>query len=79
MLHQIYYNNISKKNNKQNGNTLFNNIIGACGSFPSSTTTMKMGIECVLKEKFGDAVKDIWQVNDQLPTETTAEVSYHLP
>ncbi|XP_047335080.1 nifU-like protein 1, chloroplastic [Impatiens glandulifera] len=39
-------------------------LIGACGSCPSSTTTMKMGIERVLKEKFGDAVKDIRQVND---------------
>ncbi|ONH99059.1 hypothetical protein PRUPE_6G008100 [Prunus persica] len=32
---------------------------GACGSCPSSTTTMKMGIERVLKEKFGDGLKDI--------------------
>ncbi|CAL5437528.1 unnamed protein product [Camellia sinensis] len=39
----------------------------ACGSCPSSTTTMKMGIERVLKEKFGDAVKDIRQaVNGHL-------------
>lgn len=37
---------------------------GACGSCPSSTTTMKMGIERVLKEKFGEAVKDIRQVSD---------------
>ncbi|GFP93586.1 nifu-like protein 1 chloroplastic [Phtheirospermum japonicum] len=34
---------------------------GACESCPSSTTTMKMGIERVLKEKFGDAIKDICQ------------------
>ncbi|GAV84343.1 NifU domain-containing protein [Cephalotus follicularis] len=53
---------------------------GACGSCPSSTTTMKMGIERVLKEKFGDAVKDIRQVydNDE-PRETTVEaVNGHL-
>ncbi|KAG1371389.1 NifU-like protein 1, chloroplastic [Cocos nucifera] len=40
---------------------------GACGSCPSSTTTMKMGIERVLKEKFGEAIKDICQaVNNHL-------------
>ncbi|KAA8549055.1 hypothetical protein F0562_000739 [Nyssa sinensis] len=52
---------------------------GACGSCPSSTTTMKMGIERVLKEKFGDAVKDIRQVNDDQISETTIEaVNGHL-
>ncbi|KAJ1393372.1 NIF system FeS cluster assembly, NifU, C-terminal [Sesbania bispinosa] len=54
---------------------------GACESCPSSTTTMKMGIERVLKEKFGDAVKDIVQVydGDGQPTETTVEaVNNHL-
>lgn len=52
---------------------------GACGTCPSSTTTMKMGIERVLKEKFGDAVKDIVQVFDEQPAETTVEaVNRHL-
>ncbi|XP_050236411.1 nifU-like protein 1, chloroplastic [Mercurialis annua] len=52
---------------------------GACGSCPSSTTTMKMGIERVLKEKFGDAVKDIRQVYDEEVKETTPEaVNRHL-
>ncbi|OAY81751.1 NifU-like protein 1, chloroplastic [Ananas comosus] len=52
---------------------------GACGSCPSSTTTMKMGIERVLKEKFGDAVKDIRQVFDDAPIETTAQaINNHL-
>lgn len=52
---------------------------GACGSCPSSTTTMKMGIERVLKEKFGEAVKDIRQVSDDEQTETTvAAVDAHL-
>ncbi|KAK7255672.1 hypothetical protein RIF29_29089 [Crotalaria pallida] len=52
---------------------------GACESCPSSTTTMKMGIERVLKEKFGDAVRDIRQVFDQEPMETTVEaVNNHL-
>lgn len=47
---------------------------GACGSCPSSTTTMKMGIERVLKEKFGDSLKDIQQVFDEENRETTVEV-----
>ncbi|CAN4112720.1 unnamed protein product [Withania somnifera] len=52
---------------------------GACESCPSSTTTMKMGIERVLKEKFGEAIKDIRQVYDQQVVETTAEaVNAHL-
>ncbi|XP_057508153.1 nifU-like protein 1, chloroplastic [Actinidia eriantha] len=52
---------------------------GACGSCPSSTTTMKMGIERVLKEKFGDAVKDIRQVYDDQISQTTVEaVNGHL-
>ncbi|CAK7348471.1 unnamed protein product [Dovyalis caffra] len=52
---------------------------GACGNCPSSETTMKMGIERVLKEKFGDAVKDIRQVSDEEPKETNVEaVNDHL-
>ncbi|CAA3006679.1 nifU 1, chloroplastic [Olea europaea subsp. europaea] len=52
---------------------------GACGSCPSSTTTMKMGIERVLKEKFGDAIRDICQINDEQISETTVEaVNCHL-
>ncbi|XP_077218948.1 NFU domain protein 1 [Tasmannia lanceolata] len=52
---------------------------GACGTCPSSTTTMKMGIERVLKEKFGESVRDIRQVFDEQPMETTVEaVDGHL-
>ncbi|KAL5700770.1 NifU-like protein 1 [Ranunculus cassubicifolius] len=52
---------------------------GACESCPSSTTTMKMGIERVLKEKFGDSVKDIQQVFDEQQNELTVEaVNGHL-
>lgn len=39
---------------------------------------MTMGIERVLKEKFGDAVKDIRQVDDGEVRETTVEVSFTL-
>jgi hypothetical protein len=35
---------------------------------------MKMGIERVLKEKFGDAIKDIRRVSDEESKETTVEV-----
>lgn len=35
-----------------------------------------MGIERVLKEKFGDAVKDIRQIYDEELRETTVEVSF---
>ncbi|WCJ22356.1 hypothetical protein M5689_004451 [Euphorbia peplus] len=52
---------------------------GACESCPSSTTTMTMGIERVLKEKFGDAVKEIRQVYDEEAKVTTVEaVNGHL-
>lgn len=51
---------------------------GACGTCPSSATTMKMGIERVLKEKFGDAVKDVVQVYDEQPAETTVEARFLL-
>ena len=52
---------------------------GACGSCASSTVTMKMGIERVLKEKFGSKVNDVIQVDpeealgDSKPTELTIE------
>uniref|UniRef100_A0A2N9IM44 NIF system FeS cluster assembly NifU C-terminal domain-containing protein n=1 Tax=Fagus sylvatica TaxID=28930 RepID=A0A2N9IM44_FAGSY len=51
---------------------------GACGSCPSSTTTMTMGIERVLKEKFGDAVKDIRQVDEEVRETTVEAVNGHL-
>lgn len=48
---------------------------GACTSCPSSSTTMTMGIERVLKENFGDALKDIRQVFDEEVKHITVEVS----
>ncbi|CAE6141511.1 unnamed protein product [Arabidopsis arenosa] len=52
---------------------------GACTSCPSSSTTMTMGIERVLKEKFGDALKDIRQVFDEEVNQITVEaVNAHL-
>ena len=52
---------------------------GACGSCASSTVTMKMGIERVLKEKFGSKINDVIQVDpdeslsEGKPTELTME------
>jgi len=51
---------------------------GACGTCPSSTTTMKMGIERVLKEKFGDVLKEIRQVDQQNIHATVESVNSHL-
>ena len=39
---------------------------GACGSCPSSTTTMKMGIERVLNEKFAD-LSEVVDVTQEVP------------
>lgn len=49
-------------------------VTGACTSCPSSSTTMTMGIERVLKEKFGDALKDIRQVFEEEVKQITVEV-----
>ncbi|KAF3962309.1 hypothetical protein ACB098_10G067500 [Castanea mollissima] len=57
---------------------VFLKLQGACGSCPSSTTTMTMGIERVLKEKFGDAVKDIQQVYDEAQETNVEAVNAHL-
>jgi Fe-S cluster biogenesis protein NfuA len=52
---------------------------GACGSCASSTVTMKMGIERVLKEKFGSKINDVIQVDPEeslggdKPTELSIE------
>lgn len=54
------------------------NGTGACGSCPSSTTTMKMGVERVLKEKFGDAIKDISQADGSQGQATSVDVSLFI-
>jgi len=47
---------------------VFLQLQGACGSCPSSTVTMKMGIERVLKENFGD----LGEVTAVDPSDATA-------
>jgi len=53
---------------------------GACGSCPSSTTTMKLGIEKVLKENFADfrSVSAVSDVADALGSELTVELCDHV-
>ncbi|KAL7572006.1 hypothetical protein ACA910_001661 [Epithemia clementina (nom. ined.)] len=48
---------------------------GACGSCPSSTVTMKMGIERVLREQFGPSVV-VEQVQPR-PADNSSESSYY--
>lgn len=55
--------------------TVFLQLEGACGSCPSSTVTMQMGIERVLKENFGPDVKveQVDDQDDQKPTSLTMQ------
>jgi Fe-S cluster biogenesis protein NfuA len=68
-----------QKVDAEHGN-IYLKLEGACGSCASSTVTMKMGIERVLKEKFGAKVNDVIQVDPEealggeKPTELTMEV-----
>lgn len=48
---------------------------GACGSCASSTVTMQMGIERVLKENFGDQLGQVLQVEDD-PESKPTELSW---
>ncbi|KAL9182700.1 hypothetical protein ACHAXT_013352 [Thalassiosira profunda] len=62
----------------ENGN-VYLLLEGACGSCASSTVTMQMGIERVLREKFGDRLGEVAQVDPDegegggKPTELTVE------
>ncbi|KAG0616195.1 hypothetical protein M758_5G097900 [Ceratodon purpureus] len=51
---------------------------GACGTCPSSTSTMKMGIERVLMEKFGDLLKEVVQVDKQEIGASIPAIDAHL-
>jgi len=46
--------NVTIANIDTDTRSVYVHLVGACGSCPSSTTTMKMGIERVLKENFKD-------------------------
>ena len=52
---------------------------GACGTCPSSTATMKMGIERSLRSAFGDQVKEVVSLGGPVDTAATVEsVDAHL-
>ena len=72
--------NVSVQNVDVDTGNVYLLLEGACGSCASSTVTMKMGIERVLKEKFGMKLGEVIQVDpDELggseenPTELTLE------
>lgn len=43
--------------------TVFVNLKGACSGCPSSTITLKQGIESLLKEKLGEKIKEVVATN----------------
>jgi Fe-S cluster biogenesis protein NfuA len=66
--------NVSVDRVEQDTMDIYLKLEGACGSCPSSTVTMKMGIERVLKENFPD-LNEVKQVEDEdaNPKELTLE------
>lgn len=51
---------------------------GACGTCPSSQATMKMGVEANLRETFGDALKEVVQLNGVAAPTDAAAIDAHL-
>jgi Fe-S cluster biogenesis protein NfuA len=46
------------------GQTVTLQLEGACGTCPSSTMTMQLGVERVLREKFGEAIGEVIAISD---------------
>lgn len=61
----------------ENGTVLLR-LQGACGTCPSSTATMKMGIERALKASFGDELVEVLQVDQQDTSASVTTVDEHL-
>lgn len=61
----------------ENGTVLLR-LQGACGTCPSSTATMKMGIERALMAAFGDKLKEVLQVDQQDTSASVTNVDEHL-
>lgn len=51
---------------------------GACGTCPSSTATMSQGIEKALRKSFGDAMKELVQVDKIDISASVMAVNTHL-
>ena len=73
--------NVSVQNVDVDTGNVYLLLEGACGSCASSTVTMQMGIERVLKEKFGTKLGEVVSVDPEAdeegggkPTELTIEV-----
>lgn len=64
--------NVSVQKVDEDDGNVYLVLEGACGSCASSTVTMQMGIERVLKEKFGDALGEVLQVDPDAPDGETA-------
>lgn len=58
--------------------TVFVRLQGACGSCPASTATMKMGIERSLKAHFGQALREVVEVDRTETVANVAAVDEHL-
>ena len=67
--------NVSVQRVDEEAKEIYLKLEGACGSCPSSTVTMQMGIERVLKENFADLreVKLVEEEGAAKPTELTYE------
>jgi Fe-S cluster biogenesis protein NfuA len=67
--------NVAVKDVNAETQTVYLQLEGACGSCPSSTVTMQMGVERVLKENFGPDVR-VEQVDDgpAAPTSLTMDM-----
>lgn len=63
--------------NVEEGN-VFLRLQGACGTCPSSTATMKMGIERVLKSTFGEQLIEVIQLDQQDTSANEMAVDEHL-
>jgi len=57
---------------------VFLRLQGACGTCPSSTATMKMGIERVLKSTFGEQLIEVIQLDQQDTSANETSVDEHL-
>ena len=68
------FGNDDDREDEENKN-VYLKLEGACGSCPSSTVTMKMGIERVLKENFAD-LGEVIQVEDGDGEEKATELTW---
>lgn len=66
--------NVAVKRVDEANGTVYLKLEGACGSCPSSTVTMKMGIERVLKENFPN-FKEVLEVDDDAQDQNSIDAA----